>query len=144
MSEQQVQGDRITRPLSFHSDRWDKKGVAGENWAKFWSFIILSLLLLGVQKSIIQQLIFTETTNYRKIPCEKPAVPGFNRLSPYVTHNVWPSYTQKSNLLNLVDKDILHCSSSWHLLTHSPNGSTIQLGIPIWICIQLGIPTQVW
>ncbi len=24
---------------------------------------------------------------------------------------------------------------------HSPNGSTIQLGIPIWVCIQLGIST---
>ncbi len=29
--------------------------------------------------------------------------------------------------------------SGWAL--HSPDGSTIQLGIPIWICIQLGIPT---
>ncbi len=27
---------------------------------------------------------------------------------------------------------------------HSPDGSSIQLGIPIWICIQLGIPTLVW
>ena len=30
------------------------------------------------------------------------------------------------------------------LSIHSPDGSTIQLGIPIWICIKLGIPTQVW
>ncbi len=27
---------------------------------------------------------------------------------------------------------------------HSPDGSTFQLGIPIWICIQLGIRTSVW
>ncbi len=30
------------------------------------------------------------------------------------------------------------------LLVHSPNGLTIQLGIPTSIRIQLGIPTLVW
>ncbi len=29
-------------------------------------------------------------------------------------------------------------------LVHSPNGLTIQLGIHIWIRIQIGIPTWVW